>query len=163
MRSEEARGQGLCRCSCRRCLTKMMNLEKIPNPYFYRAHIYLRYSFLAALSASPNFIPIFSFSFTSLFQVVSLRRVERLPDLGALRVDRFFAISNMGEEINYDSFCWPVFWRSASLIDGWPSSCVFHPWRAQARGQEAQGAQVQEARQQAQRGQEAQGAHSQAQ
>ena len=76
----------------------MMNLEKIPNPYFYRAHNYLRYSFLAALSASPNFIPIFSFSFTSLFQFVSLRRVERLPDLDALRVDRFFAISNMGEE-----------------------------------------------------------------
>jgi hypothetical protein len=27
-----------------------------------------------------------------------LRRVERLPDLDALRVDRFFAISKMGEE-----------------------------------------------------------------
>ena len=128
----------------------MMNLEKIPNPYFYRAHNYLRYSFLAALRASPNFIPIFSFSFTSLFQGVSLRRVERLPDLDALRVDRFFAISNIGEEINYDSFCWPVFWRSASWIDGWPSSCVFRRplQRAQARGQEAQEAQG--ARQQAQ-------------
>jgi hypothetical protein len=139
----------------------MMNLEKIPNPYFYRAHNYLRYSFLAALSASPNFIPIFSFSFTSLFQVVSLRRVERLPDLGALRVDRFFAISNMVEEINYDSFCWPVFWRSASLIDGWPSSCVFRrpPLRAQARGQEAQEAQGQEGQGQEAQGQQAQHSH----
>jgi hypothetical protein len=27
-----------------------------------------------------------------------LRRVERLPDLDALRVERFFAISNIGEE-----------------------------------------------------------------
>ena len=137
-----------------------MNLEKIPNPYFYRAHIYLRYSFLAALSASPNFIPIFSFSFTSLFQGVSLRRVERLPDLGALRVDRFFAISNMGEEINYDSFCWPVFWRSASWIDGLPSSCVFRRPLQRAQAQEAQG-QGQEAQGQEGQGQEAQGQQAQ--